>query len=67
MLVSRSLLALALMAATTVMISAEEAAAAPCLVGDPSCAVGVTFYVCVTEPCDAVQVCVAFGYSCTKL
>lgn len=38
----------------------------PCVVGasEPNCAVSIQMRVCVTDPCDTMDVCVAYGRVC---
>lgn len=49
-------------------VAAPTAAAAddPCVVGasEPNCAVSVQYRVCVTEPCDEMDLCVLYGLYC---
>lgn len=46
---------------------ATDGAAAPCVLGDRTCLVGIEWVVCVTEPCDPATVCVGYGRVCTPL
>ena len=60
-------LALALAATSLALVPSAQAADSPCLVGDTTCFVGIEWYVCVTEPCDAPRVCVNYGAICVRL
>jgi hypothetical protein len=50
------------------LAAAPTAAASdpPCVVGasEPNCAVSVQYRVCVTDPCDEMDICVAYGRVC---
>lgn len=58
-------LLLALALATTTVALVPTAEAAPCLVGDHRCVVGVEWIVCVTDPCDPAIVCLFSGKYCS--
>jgi hypothetical protein len=47
-------------------VPTASAAEAPCVVGasEPNCLVSVQMVVCVTDPCDTMDVCVAYGRVC---
>jgi hypothetical protein len=57
-----SLFALLGLAAVPTAAATEE----PCVVGasQPHCLVSVQMVVCVTDPCDTMDVCVAYGRLC---
>ncbi|HUR25109.1 MAG TPA: hypothetical protein VM327_03730 [Candidatus Thermoplasmatota archaeon] len=59
---------LALLSSVLIGVAAAPTAAAapPCVVGSSmqSCAVGIQTVVCVTDPCDTMDVCVAYGRVC---
>ncbi len=48
------------------LAAAPEAAAEPCAVGasEPNCLVSVQLRECVTDPCDTMDLCVAYGRLC---
>jgi hypothetical protein len=50
----------------SVAAPAASASEPPCVVGasEPDCAVSVQMRVCVTDPCDTMDVCVAYGRAC---
>lgn len=68
-MMARAILFASLVALLGFSIAAPTAAAqeTPCVVGSSSqteCAVSVQMVVCVTDPCDTMDVCVAYGRVC---
>ncbi|MEA3165757.1 MAG: hypothetical protein QOJ26_623 [Thermoplasmata archaeon] len=66
-MMARAVLLLSLVALIGFTAAAPTAAAAPpCVVGSnmQSCAVGIQTVVCVTDPCDTMDVCLAYGAVC---
>lgn len=64
---ARAVLLATLVALLGFSVAAPTAAAAPaCVVGssEPGCAVSVQVRECVTDPCDTMDVCVAYGRVC---
>ena len=61
----RVLLALLLMTAGVALMPTATAAE-KCVVGNDerTCAVSVSWVVCVTDPCDPARVCVGYGRYC---
>lgn len=64
MTTTRLLLALALATSAFATMPAADAADPVC--DDRSCLVSVEWYVCVTEPCDGLVVCLAHGRVCSN-
>lgn len=63
----KSALLLALALATTAFALAPTASAAEDPVcDDRDCLVSIEWYVCVTEPCDGMVICLAHGRICTN-
>lgn len=65
-MMARALLVATLVALIGISAAPTAAAAPPCVVGssEPGCAVSVQFRECVTDPCDTMDVCVAYGRVC---
>ena len=70
-MMARAFLVLTLLALAGLAVAAPSAAARPPVVGDcavgddaDACLVSVHWVVCVTEPCDALRVCIAYGFLC---
>lgn len=65
-MMARAVLAATLLTLVAFSFAPTASAAVPCVVGDQpqSCAVSVEMRVCVTEPCDEVDVCLLFGRVC---
>lgn len=66
-MMARAILLASLVTLVGFSVAAPTAAAAPpCVVGssEPNCLVSVQMVVCVTDPCDTMDVCVAYGRVC---
>ena len=67
-MMARAILFASILTLVGFSVAAPTAAAAddPCVVGSSQsqCAVSVQMVVCVTDPCDTMDVCVAYGRVC---
>lgn len=67
-MMARAILLASLVTLLGFSVAAPTAAAAeqPCVVGasEPECLVSIQQRVCVTDPCDTMDVCVAYGRVC---
>lgn len=66
-MMARAILVACLLVLLGTAATAPTAAAAPsCVVGssEPNCLVSVQQRVCVTDPCDELDVCVGYGRIC---
>lgn len=67
-MMARAILLASLVTLVGFSVAAPTAAAAepPCVVGSSQteCLVSVQMVVCVTDPCDTMDVCVAYGRVC---